>query len=75
MVTIALIAIGMRRYLVLGDETARHPFRQSLPPHVCEVAVPEPWTWRQALAISREDVRGFATSYIACLVAVAAFIF
>jgi hypothetical protein len=24
----------MRRSLVLGDETARHPFRQSLPPHV-----------------------------------------
>ncbi len=24
----------MRRSLVLGDETARHPFLQSLPPHV-----------------------------------------
>jgi len=24
----------MRRSLVLGDETARHPFRQNLPPHV-----------------------------------------
>ena len=24
----------MRHALVLGDETARHPFRQSLPPHL-----------------------------------------
>lgn len=24
----------MRRSLVLGDETARHPFLQTLPPHV-----------------------------------------
>ncbi len=24
----------MRRSLVLGDESAHHPFRQSLPPHV-----------------------------------------
>lgn len=24
----------MRRALVLGDESARHPFRQVLPPHV-----------------------------------------
>lgn len=65
----------MRRYLVLGDETARHPFRQSLPPHVREALGPQPRSWRQALAITAEDVRGFATSYIACLVAVAAFIF
>ncbi|MXO59381.1 hypothetical protein GRI89_07485 [Altererythrobacter salegens] len=67
----------MRRYLVLGDETARHPFRQSLPPHVRDAALaaPLPRTWREVLEISREDVRGFATSYVACLVAVAAFIF
>jgi hypothetical protein len=37
----------MRRSLVLGDETARHPFLQSLPPHVRTgtrpvLRVPEP---------------------------------
>jgi hypothetical protein len=30
----------MRRSLVLGDETARHPFLQSLPPHVRSGAQP-----------------------------------
>jgi hypothetical protein len=68
----------MRRYLVLGDETARHPFLASLPPHVRgqrSLESPPRTDWRDALRITREDVRGFATSYVACLVAVAAFIF
>lgn len=68
----------MRRYLVLGDETARHPFLASLPPHVrgrSSLAPPPRKDWRAALRITREDVRGFATSYIACLVAAAAFLF
>ncbi len=66
----------MRRYLVLGDETARHPFRQSLPPQVRKEALvaTSPQSWREALTITRDDVRGFATSYIACLVAVIAFL-
>ena len=68
----------MRRHLVLGDETARHPFLASLPPHVrgqSSLASPPRSDWRSALRITREDVRGFATSYIACLVAAAAFLF
>lgn len=65
----------MRRHLVLTDESARHPFRQSLPPQPAVAAMAQSSGWREALALSRDDVRGFATSYIACLVAVAAFIF
>lgn len=64
----------MRRSLVLTDESARHPFRASLPPHVChlsaddlEARVP----WRERIV---EDVRGFAQAYCACLLAVTAFI-
>ena len=78
MVTRSLTCLPMRRYLVLGDETARHPFLASLPPHVRgrSSLASEPQTdWRAALRITREDVRGFATSYVACLVAVVAFIF
>ena len=68
----------MRRYLVLGDESARHPFLASLPPHVrgrASTAQPPRKDWREALRITREDVRGFATSYVACLVAAVAFLF
>ncbi|MFA9199881.1 MAG: hypothetical protein ACEQR8_01655 [Cypionkella sp.] len=62
----------MRRSLVLTDEQARHPFRASLPPHVCRgtrVRVERP-SW----AISRDDVYGFAGAYFACLAAVTVFI-
>lgn len=31
----------MRRQLVLTNESARHPFRQSLPRPVIEVAIPQ----------------------------------
>ena len=65
----------MRRALVLTDETARHPFRASLAPRwreyrheLAEPRVP----WRAQLLV---DVRGFAQAYVACLFAVAAFIF
>ena len=78
MVRKALSPWPMRRYLVLGDETARHPFLASLPPHVRGQSSLEPSPgpdWRAALRITRDDVRGFAASYLACLVAVAAFIF
>jgi hypothetical protein len=61
----------MRRSLVLTDETARHPFRASLPPHVCEVRVENRVPWREQLW---HDVRGFAQAYCVCLLAVAAFI-
>ena len=63
----------MRRHLVLSGQTARHPFLAGLAPAQVVPSVPSSWT--DALRLTRDDVRGFATSYVACLVAVAAFIF
>jgi hypothetical protein len=60
----------MRRSLVLGDESARHPFRQSLPPHVRagqgECAAP--------MRITAQDMRDFLLAFCACFLAVSAFI-
>lgn len=64
----------MRRALVLTDEAARHPFRASLPAHVCGLAIDEVEprvAWHIPLV---GDVRGFAQAYCACLLAVTAFI-
>jgi len=62
-----------RRYLVLTDEAARHPFRASLPPHVREplsdAQVPVR-SWR----LSRQDWRQFLTTWCAGFVAVSTFI-
>lgn len=62
----------MRRSLVLTDETARHPFRASLPPHVCRVEESDipPRSWR----LSASDVRGVATTYFATFAATLAFL-
>lgn len=63
----------MRRSLVLTDESARHPFRAALPPHVCRTGERGPTKapdWRITLA----DVRGFATAYVSCVVGITAFI-
>ena len=62
----------MRRSLVLSDETARHPFRASLPPHVRGGHSPRPA--RVAWTVTTDDVRGFVSAYFACLVGVAVFI-
>ena len=66
--------MAMRRSLVLTDESARHPFRASLPPHwrehrheTAERRVP----WRDLLL---DDVRGFAQTYLACFLAITVFI-
>lgn len=64
----------MRRALVLTDEGARHPFRASLPAHICR-GVPSPparrtTDWR----LTPSDMRGFATAYFATFAAVLAFI-
>lgn len=62
----------MRRALVLTDESARHPFRASLPAASRRVPV-EParaTDWR----LTASDVRGFATAYFASFAAVLAFI-
>ncbi len=62
----------MRRSLVLTDEAARHPFRASLPPHVCEARIEARVPWREQLW---KDAEGFAQAYCASLLAVSAFLF
>ena len=62
----------MRRALVLGDESARHPFLASLPPHVRAGAKPQPEVRKWAL--TAQDAREFATTYCAGFVAVSLFI-
>jgi hypothetical protein len=63
----------MRRYLVLTDERARHPFLASLPTHVRRIE-PEPQPRWRPFAVGAEDVRQFLLAYFACLVAVVTFI-
>ncbi|MEO6718149.1 MAG: hypothetical protein ABIM50_12995 [Novosphingobium sp.] len=66
-----------RRYLVLTDEGARHPFRASLPPHVREPisdAVQPVRGWRQGWRLSRQDWRQFLTTWCAGFVVVSVFI-
>ena len=67
-------AMRMRRHLVLSGRTARHPFLEGLR-YDREPLPATPSGWGDALRLTRDDVRGFATSYVACLVAAAAFIF
>ena len=61
-----------RRALVLTNEAARHPFRMSLPPHVCNAspaqAERQPW-WR----ISKGDWRDAAMTYCAGFIVVSVF--
>lgn len=64
----------MRRALVLTDESARHPFRASLPAHVLQVETGEQQPDGRNWPLTMSDVRGFATAYTACLIAVLAFI-
>ncbi|QZH76768.1 MAG: hypothetical protein JY451_12845 [Erythrobacter sp.] len=65
----------MRRALVLTDESARHPFRASLPPHVVlraneiERTVP----WRERLALTRKDAETVLATYAAGFVATLTF--
>lgn len=64
-----------RRALVLTDESARHPFLRSLPPHVRRIeagaeAAPRPTGWRTTAA----DLRQFLMAYCATFVAVTVFI-
>ena len=62
----------MRRNLVLTDESARHWFRASLPPHVKRnlVLIPAEALWR----LTVQDVRGAASTYVALTLAIFAFI-
>ena len=62
-----------RRYLVLTNEAARHPFRASLPPHIAEPLDERPEqtrNWR----LSRQDWRQFLMTWCAGFVVVSAFI-
>lgn len=61
-----------RRGLVLSDESARHPFRATLPPSVREDLhdIPAESLWR----LTADDVRGFASTYFAVFAAVLVFI-
>ena len=61
-----------RRSLVLTEESARHRFRASLPPHVKRdlLTIPAESLWRLTMA----DVRGVASTYVATTAAVLAFI-
>ncbi|MDP5104070.1 MAG: hypothetical protein NWP98_09100 [Erythrobacter sp.] len=61
-----------RRSLVLTDESARHPLRALLPPHVKRDLIPIPAEslWRLTMA----DVRGVASTYVATTAAILAFI-
>lgn len=62
----------MRRALVLTDETARHPFLASLPPHVRQGTPPR--KARPGWRLTAADLRGFFGAYLACLVAVSIYI-
>ena len=62
-----------RRYLVLTDEAARHPFRASLPPHVRQPLSDTPVPTR-GWRLSRQDWRQFLTTYCAGFIAVTLFI-
>jgi len=61
-----------RRGLVLTDESAGHPFRAALPPHVKRDLhdIPAESLW----ALTRDDVRGAASVYFAATAGVLAFI-
>lgn len=62
-----------RRALVLTDESAQHPFRALIPPHVRADLhdIPAETLWR----LTAQDVRGFASTYIAATAAILVFIF
>jgi len=62
----------MRRSLVLTDEAARHPFRASLPPHVCRNQAPAAPARKWQL--NAGDLRDFLLAYFASSVAAMAFI-
>jgi hypothetical protein len=62
-----------RRALVLTDESVRHPFRMTLPPHVrsgARAVSPRP----RMPAISTRDWRDFFAAYCATFIVVMIFI-
>lgn len=69
----ALTLLAMRRSLLLTDESARHPFRASLPPH-CLKVMPEEAVGEKRNRWSMQDLRDFLLAYCACFLAVSAFL-
>ena len=63
-----------RRSLVLTNEVARHPFRANLAPHVTHVSEEEREAPVSLWRLTKDDVRGFATTYFAVFAAVLVFI-
>jgi len=64
----------MRRALVLTDESARHPFRASLP--MAWRAMDEAdnrRSWRLNFRLTMQDARQFAATYVASFLAVTVF--
>ena len=66
----------VRRALVVTDESARHPYRASLPPFVKAQAI----TLRTPLAdlanrLPVQAIKEFLLAYCACFLAVSTFIF
>lgn len=61
----------MRRALVLTDESARHPFRASLPPHVAARAneIERTVPWRLRLSLTRKEAESVMATYAAGFVA------
>lgn len=62
----------MRRALVITDESARHPFLASLPPHVRRGT--EPFQRKVSGRFTVQDIKEFLMAYCACFVAVSAFL-
>ncbi len=74
MVTQRLTSCLMRRALVLTDESARHPFRASLPMHWRALDEMENRrSWRLRFGLDAGDARQFAATYVACFLAVSVF--
>ena len=62
----------MRRSLVLTDETARHPFLASLPPHVRRGE--EPKVFKRERPSWLRDLRDFLAAYCASFIAISLYI-
>lgn len=66
----------MRRALVLTDESARHPFLASLPPHIRQRAgeIERTVPWRLRLGLTKRELESIAATYAAGFIATLTFI-
>ena len=62
----------MRRSLVVSDESVRHPFRASLPPHLRRQLVTLRCSGRWSVAV--QDAKEFLMAYCACFLAISLYI-